>query len=80
MRIKEQKCMKKKAIGYFNFPILWDEDYCTRKSAGRLCDFCEILACRRWVWWGVSSQFTETKNYVSACNAKSKVGRAKYSI
>ena len=29
-------------------------------AAGRLCDFCEILACQRWVWWGVLLEFAET--------------------
>ena len=43
-------------------------------AAGHLCDFCEIIARRRWVWLGVLSEFTETKNYLSACNAKSKCG------
>ena len=45
-------------------------------AVGRLCDFCEILACWR---WGVLSELTETKNTCSACNAKSKGGRAKNS-
>ena len=45
--------------------------------AGHLCDFCEILACWRWVCWGVLSKLAETKNNCSACNAKSKDGRAK---
>ena len=40
---------------------------------------CEILACLRWVWWGVLSEFAETKNNCSACNAKSKGGRTKNS-
>ena len=43
--------------------------------AGCLCDFCEILACWRWVWWGVLSEFAETKNNLSACNSKSKAAR-----
>ena len=34
-------------------------------AAGRLCGFCEILACWRWVWWGVP-EFAETKNNCSA--------------
>ena len=33
------------------------------------CDFCEILACWRWVWWGVLLEFAETKNNYSACNS-----------
>ena len=41
--------------------------------------FCEILACWRWVWWGVLSELAETKNNLSAFNAKSKGGRAKNS-
>ena len=45
--------------------------------AGHLCDFCEILACWRLVWWGVLSELAETKNNCSACNAKSEGGRAK---
>ena len=45
-------------------------------AAGRLCDFCEILGCYRWVWWGVLSEFAETKNNLSGCNAKSKGDRA----
>ena len=50
------------------------------RNGGRSSDFCEILACWRWVWWGVLSEFAETKNNCSACNAKSKGGRAKNSM
>ena len=39
-----------------------------------------IFACWRWVWWDVLSQFAETKNYCSACNAKSEGGRAKNNV
>ena len=46
-------------------------------AASRLCDFCEILASWRWIWWGVLSEFAENKNNCSACNAKSKSGRTK---
>ena len=49
-------------------------------AAGCLCDFCEILACWRWVWWGVLSELAGTKNNRSACNAKSKGVRAKNSM
>ena len=49
-------------------------------AASHLCDFCEILACWRWVWWGVLLELAETKNNLSACNAKSKGGRAKNSM
>ena len=28
-------------------------------AASRLCDFCEILACWRWVWLGVLSEFAK---------------------
>ena len=40
--------------------------------ASHLCNFCEILSCWRWVWWGVLLEFAETKNNFSACNAKKK--------
>ena len=33
----------------------------------------------RWVWWGVLSELAETKNNLSAFNAKSKGGRVKNS-
>ena len=49
-------------------------------AAGRLCDFCEILAHWRWVWRDVLSELAETKNNCSACNAKNKGGRAKNSM
>ena len=45
--------------------------------AGCLCDFCEILACWRWVWWDVLLELAETKSNCSACNAKRKGGKAK---
>ena len=45
-------------------------------ATGHLCDFCEILACWKWEWWGVLLQYAETKNYCSG-NAKSKGGRGK---
>ena len=48
-------------------------------AASGLCDFCEILACWRWVWWGVLLEFVETKNNCLARNAKNKGGRAKNS-
>ena len=46
--------------------------------AGRLCDYCEILECWRWVWCGIL--LAETKNNCSACNVKSKGGRDKNSM
>ena len=32
------------------------------------------------MWWGVLLKFAKTKNNCSACNAKSKGGRAKKSM
>ena len=48
-------------------------------AANRLWDFGEILACWRWVWWGVLLELAETMNNLSVFNAKSKGGRAKNS-
>ena len=52
----------------------------SRDGSWSLCEFCEILACWRWVWWGVLSKLAETKNNCSVCNLKSKGGRAKNSM
>ena len=50
------------------------------RNGGWLSDFCVMLACWRWVWWGVLSEFAETKKNLSACNAKSKGSKAKDSM
>ena len=47
-------------------------------AAGHLCDFCEILACWRWVWCGVLLEFA--KNNCLAGNTKRKGARAKNSM
>ena len=41
--------------------------------ASRLCDYCEILACWRWVWWGVLSEFTEIIITVQPVMQKARV-------
>ena len=38
-----------------------------------LCDFCEILACWRWVWWGVLSEFAELRITVQPVMQKARV-------
>ena len=40
-------------------------------------EFFEILGCCRGVWWGFSSDLAETKDCLSANNAKNEGGRAK---
>ena len=42
-------------------------------AASCLCDFCEILACWRWVWWGFSSQFGELRITVHPVMQKARV-------
>ena len=49
-------------------------------AASHLCDFVRFYIARwRWAWWGVLLELAETKNNLSAFNAKSKGGRAKNS-
>ena len=42
-------------------------------AAGSLCDFCEILACWSWVWWGVLLELAETKNNFQPVMQKARV-------
>ena len=41
--------------------------------AGCLCDFCEILACWRWVWWGFCRNWLKLRVTVQLVMQKARV-------
>ena len=41
-------------------------------AVDRICDFCEILACWRWVWWGVGQNSLKLRITIQAVMHKAR--------